>query len=532
MSLRRARARLALAAFATLFAAAVTVPARAQQGPAPTLGVNPQRVGAVAPEHGIHHAGMAPALEDRSNVADEIEWVEERREWFRGPDLELFGTQGVDRALRGVLGTGFGSAAHVELMLTHWLGVHAGLTWLELPGRGDLEGAFYWGTRLGLRLHWTGLAGLRGHDGWIDLHDAFGRSGVATRHGLDVGTGYDFRVADLLAVGPFARLLWASDPQGFDPLILTFGVSVQVDPPTRRFKPRPRIDPETETHIAEHVADSPFLRRLGDAPPLDDLRDHEPIVADAEAHLVRSVDAFGARELGWGGGAALHVEVLISRLVGLHLGGVVHAMPPAQAGAFGTSVYLGSRAGVRVHWTQALGWDALDGWVDVHHAFATSGGVARHGFDAGTGLGVHLTPEVSVGPFVRLTYGSDPNGDDPLLLTVGATIALLAGVRHGRSVADGDRDGVADAHDLCPGEHATTSRPSDTRRGCPTADTDHDGWHDDVDACTTDPAGANPDAAHPGCPLPDRDADGIADAEDVCPTEPGGFEDALRHDCP
>ena len=104
---------------------------------------------------------------------------------------------------------------------------------------------------------------------------------------------------------------------------------------------------------------------------------------------------------------------------------------------------------------------------------------------------------------------------------------------HGlRALALTDRDGVADAHDLCPGEHATTSRPSDTRRGCPTADTDHDGWHDDVDACTTDPAGANPDAAHPGCPLPDRDADGIADAEDVCPTEPGGFEDALRHDCP
>lgn len=482
--------------------------------------------------------GMAPELEDRSGIQEEFEWRAERAQLFRGPDLELYGAHAIDSLLIDELGLGFGIAAHVELMLVHWLGLHAGMTFFQLPSVPSsssgptLQSAFYWGVRLGVRLHWSALLGLRGHDGWLDLHDAFGRSGAATRHGFDVGIGYDFRVADLLAVGPFVRLLWASDPVGFDPIVLMFGVSLEVDPPTRRFKRHVRMDPEEETHVAVHLAESPFLRTLQDNALVDEIRDQEPIVADGELHIVRSLDAGGARDLGWGGGAAAHVEIVISRLVGIHVGGVAHALPASSTSDLSTVLYLASRAGVRVHWTQALGWEGVDGWVDVHHTFATSGGIARHGFDAGTGFGFYLAPEVSIGPFVRLTYGSDPNGDDPMLVSFGASIGLLPGVRNGRVIDDADHDGVADFQDACPREHMTSSHPSATNRGCPDGDADGDGWHDGVDECTSEPDGEHPDPAHRGCPLHDRDGDGATDDEDICPDEPGESDDALHTGCP
>lgn|GEM_PF-2774183 len=480
----------------------------------------------------VPHEGMAPVLEDRSQDPDEYDWVAERAQLFRGPDLELYAARAVDATLIDELGFGFGIAAHMELMFTQWLGLHAGMTFFQLPSTDTVQSAFYWGLRAGLRLHWTTLFGLRGNDGWIDIHDAFGRSGASTRHGFDIGIGYDFRVADLMAVGPFARLLWASDPLGFDPIVLMFGVSIEVDPPTRRFKKQLRMNAEEETHVAEHMAESPFLRSLQDNALVDEIRDQEPIVADGELHVARNLDTGGARDLNWGGGAAAHVEIVASRLVGIHLGGVVHALPASASSGLSTVTYLGSRAGIRLHWTQALGWQDVDGWIDMHHAFGTSGGIARHGFDAGTGFGFHIAPEVSIGPFVRLTYGSDPNGNDPMLLTFGATIGLLPGVRHGRSVDDQDQDGVADFEDRCPREHMTSSHPSATNRGCPERDADHDGWHDGVDECTSEPEGEHPDPAHRGCPLRDRDGDGTMDDEDICPNEPGESADPLHTGCP
>jgi len=89
---------------------------------------------------------------------------------------------------------------------------------------------------------------------------------------------------------------------------------------------------------------------------------------------------------------------------------------------------------------------------------------------------------------------------------------------------DSDGDGVADAHDACPGTPAGVAVDS---RGCP-LDSDGDGVPDYRDACPDTPAGVAVD--NRGCPL-DSDGDGVPDYRDACPDTPAGTEVDARG-CP
>ncbi|HVX87811.1 MAG TPA: OmpA family protein [Gemmatimonadales bacterium] len=80
---------------------------------------------------------------------------------------------------------------------------------------------------------------------------------------------------------------------------------------------------------------------------------------------------------------------------------------------------------------------------------------------------------------------------------------------------DADNDGVTDNNDRCAGTPAGT--PVDAN-GCP-RDTDGDGVTDNNDRCAGTPAGTPVDAN--GCPR-DSDADGVADSADRCPGTPAG----------
>jgi outer membrane protein OmpA-like peptidoglycan-associated protein len=110
---------------------------------------------------------------------------------------------------------------------------------------------------------------------------------------------------------------------------------------------------------------------------------------------------------------------------------------------------------------------------------------------------------------------------------------------------DRDRDGLADAQDLCPDIAGLPEM-----LGCP--DSDRDGVHDGDDLCPLDPGSiylrgcpdrdgdgiADKDDLCPdvfgliqqgGCPIEDRDGDGIEDKDDLCPNSPGPVE---REGCP
>ena len=80
---------------------------------------------------------------------------------------------------------------------------------------------------------------------------------------------------------------------------------------------------------------------------------------------------------------------------------------------------------------------------------------------------------------------------------------------------DADNDGVTDNNDRCAGTPAGT--PVDAN-GCP-RDTDGDGVTDNNDRCAGTPAGTPVDAN--GCPR-DSDGDGVADNADRCPGTPAG----------
>ena len=84
---------------------------------------------------------------------------------------------------------------------------------------------------------------------------------------------------------------------------------------------------------------------------------------------------------------------------------------------------------------------------------------------------------------------------------------------------DGDRDGVYDGLDDCPGTPPTARGYIDLF-GCP-IDSDFDGVADYLDSCGQGPIGAIVDNF--GCPV-DSDSDGVFDGLDDCPYSVPGIE--------
>ncbi len=141
-------------------------------------------------------------------------------------DLEGFGSRNLDAANRDLFTFGGGGAAHAELNVFSWLGLHAGGGVIVLPGDQSSEGTRWIGARAGLRLHWGVWATRRRDDGWLDAHWDYGVSGDITRSGFDVGLGYAVAVARSLRIGPFVRYQFGSDPRGEDPHLIHAGLTI------------------------------------------------------------------------------------------------------------------------------------------------------------------------------------------------------------------------------------------------------------------------------------------------------------------
>jgi len=141
------------------------------------------------------------------------------------PDLELYTVANVDPLGRDAFGWGGGAAAHVDVLLVGPLALHAGAAMFVLPPEAQPSTVWWFGSRAGLRLHWSVLLGLGG-DGWLDVHHELGRSGQVVRQGMDAGIGYTLGVEDVILVGPFVRFLFADDPAVNDPMLLLAGVTL------------------------------------------------------------------------------------------------------------------------------------------------------------------------------------------------------------------------------------------------------------------------------------------------------------------
>lgn len=259
---------------------------------------------------------------------------------------------------------------------------------------------------------------------------------------------------------------------------------------------------------------------------------------DLEGHISRNTDTHNSDLYTFGGGVAVHVELNVHPLVGLHFGGAWFGLPGHESPE--SAAWLGGRAGARLHWSvwlPAVAARGDDAWVDLHYNFGASGEIERGGFDLGVGYVFATTRPLRVGGFVRYQFGSDPDGQNPQVLHFGVSIGLLGAPREAAPdrpapSVDADSDGVADAQDACPVEPAGAT-PDPRRRGCAARDQDGDGVADYNDVCPTTGGGAQPDPARLGCPLADTDSDGVADARDYCVTIPTGpVRDPRREGCP
>jgi hypothetical protein len=174
------------------------------------------------------------------------------------------------------------------------------------------------------------------------------------------------------------------------------------------------------------------------------------------------------------------------------------------------------------------------------------------GLDVGGGIDWEIpdAPGVSIGPFLRIGYVSNPNEGsdaDGAAWSLGGAVtyhfgraseAVAAHAPRKRgpykiTITDTDRDGIGDDRDECPNE-PQGKYPDQFRVGCPEGDSDGDGLPDSEDLCPAQEPGDTPDPKRAGCPLIDSDKDGIPDAEDACPNKAGSARpnDPANHGCP
>ncbi|MEP6744544.1 MAG: OmpA family protein, partial [Gemmatimonadota bacterium] len=134
----------------------------------------------------------------------------------------------------------------------------------------------------------------------------------------------------------------------------------------------------------------------------------------------------------------------------------------------------------------------------------------QHDFSEGLGLRVEGTYDLfGDGGMMRDKSGA--------IIGVDAGLNFFFGANAGPK--DGDRDGVLDESDACPG---TAAGERVDARGCILPkDADNDGVIDSNDACPGTIAGERVDSR--GCPLPkDADRDGVTDNMDRCANTPAG----------
>jgi OOP family OmpA-OmpF porin len=160
------------------------------------------------------------------------------------------------------------------------------------------------------------------------------------------------------------------------------------------------------------------------------------------------------------------------------------------------------------------------GWT--RELFDTKLGDAQSASGAGFIFGLQKDFTETMGLRVEGTY--DMFGDGGFLGNeTGGIAGLDVGLNwffgNSSGPRDGDRDGVVDESDACPG---TAAGERVDARGCPLPkDADGDGVTDANDACPGTAAGTRVDTR--GCPLPqDADRDGVTDNADRCANTPAG----------
>jgi outer membrane protein OmpA-like peptidoglycan-associated protein len=171
-------------------------------------------------------------------------------------------------------------------------------------------------------------------------------------------------------------------------------------------------------------------------------------------------------------------------------------------------------------------------WVDGHFDYYYTEDLDRLGFDWGFCYEFSLVTNLQLGPFFRMMYAFQKDGEnattlqneDAVLLIAGLSVSIAIG-RHGP--VDTDGDGILDPDDACPRDPEDKDGFED-EDGCPDLDNDADGILDVQDACPNDPEDKDGFEDEDGCPDEDNDKDGILDINDKCindPEDKDGFED-------
>ncbi|MFK7991428.1 MAG: hypothetical protein AB8I08_35755 [Sandaracinaceae bacterium] len=87
----------------------------------------------------------------------------------------------------------------------------------------------------------------------------------------------------------------------------------------------------------------------------------------------------------------------------------------------GAIAWIGTLAGVRLHWGELAGLD-YDAWIEVNHVWGFSSSLSSHGVDAGLGIYFPFFDALQAGPAVHLQWVDDPDGTPVWFLTVGLSL--------------------------------------------------------------------------------------------------------------
>ena len=170
----------------------------------------------------------------------------------------------------------------------------------------------------------------------------------------------------------------------------------------------------------------------------------------------------------------------------------------------------------------------IGGLIGLQHDFGSMMGIRVEGtFDSYGAGGAFLKAGNIIGVDAGLNWffgtatGPKDGDKDGVMDESDACPGSAAGERvDARGCAlpkDADADGITDPNDACPG---TMAGERVDARGCPLPkDADHDGVTDNNDRCAGTPMGVAVDAN--GCPR-DTDADGVSDNNDRCAGTPAG----------
>lgn len=204
----------------------------------------------------------------------------------------------------------------------------------------------------------------------------------------------------------------------------------------------------------------------------------------------------------------------------------------------GTGTVLGLRALVRYNLLQGdnlnaqpfltagLGYDFHTTDKDYVRSGLDGDWAVQVGAGAQFRLNRHFRLRIDASWFVGEPAVERVKGESP---AAGQNFEVLAGLTYviGAADGDGDKDGVADAHDKCPNKAEDRDGFQDAD-GCPDLDNDGDGIVDTADKCPRRAEDKDGFKDNDGCPEADNDGDGIMDKHDKCPNkaeDKDGYQD-------